>query len=157
MEQCITHYVLLLSKSEDQSLYIGSKKHVYTSQSHLFTVIFLFLVFYVLVNPAADILFQATKKHFADLYSLYGPQIFVLNLVKKQNKREELLTAEFQNAIEYLNRDIPNDLKITYYHQDMKALLKRDREEFLSTTSAFAKIAIEKLGFFCAKIDPLDK
>jgi phosphatidylinositol 3,5-bisphosphate 5-phosphatase len=108
-----------------------------------------------IVNSSADILFDATKKHFADLYSLYGPQILIINLVKKKekNKREEHLTEAFQQALEYLNRDIPEDLKITYYHQDMKALLKRDREEFLNLTNGFASKAINDLGFFCYKYD----
>ena len=108
------------------------------------------------MNPSFDIFFEASRKHFADLYSLYGPILFVLNLVKKNEstKREQYLTEEYQRALDAVNKDVPGDLKIIYYHQDMKALLKRDKEEFLNLTSSFAYVSLSKTGFFTAKRQP---
>ena len=106
------------------------------------------------MNQSADIYFEATKKHFADLYSLYGPNIFALNLVKKKEgtKREQYLTEAFQQSIDYINRTVPDNIKIIYYHQDMKALLKKDKEEFLNITNSFGLVCLSKIGFFCAKM-----
>jgi len=111
------------------------------------------------VNLSFDIYYEATKKHFADLYSLYGPLLFVLNLVKKNEttKREQHLTEGYQQAIDSVNKSLPKDLKIVYYHQDMKALLKRDKEEFLSLTNSFAHISISKTDFFSAQLLPKEK
>jgi len=111
------------------------------------------------VNLSFDIYFEATKKHFADLYSLYGPLLFVLNLVRKSEstKREQHLTEGYQQAIDAVNKSLPKDLKIVYYHQDMKALLKRDKEEFLTLTNSFAHISISKTDFFSAQLLPKEK
>ena len=111
------------------------------------------------MNPSADIYFEATRKHFADLYALYGPTLFALNLVKKKEgtKREQYLTEVYQQAIDYINLSVPNDLKVIYYHQDMKALLKRDKEEFLNVTNSFGLVCLSKIGFFCADISQKNK
>lgn len=107
-----------------------------------------------LANPSADIYFEATKKHFADLYSFYGPNIFALNLVKKKEgtKREQFLTEGFQQSIDHINLHVPDDIKVIYYHQDMKALLKKDKEEFLHLTNSFGLVCLSKIGFFCASM-----
>jgi len=108
------------------------------------------------VNLSFDIYYETTKKHFADLYSLYGPLLFVLNLVKKNEttKREQHLTEGYQQAIDAVNAHLPKDLKIVYYHQDMKALLKRDKEEFMNLTNSFSLVCLSKIGFFTAKLNP---
>lgn len=82
-----------------------------------------------------------------------------MNLVKKKEgtKREQYLTEGFQQAIDYVNLRVPDHLKIIYYHQDMKALLKKDKEEFLSVTNSFGLVCLSKIGFFCAKIPRFNK
>ncbi len=111
------------------------------------------------MNASADIYFDATKKHFADLYAMYGPTLFALNLVKKKEgtKREQHLTEMYQQAIDYINLNVPNDFKVIYYHQDMKALLKKDKEEFLNVTTSFGLVCLAKIGFFCANISRFNK
>lgn len=63
----------------------------------------------------------------------------------------------YQQAIDYLNIGIPDDFKIIYYHQDMKALLKRDKEDFLNVTNSFGLVCLSKIGYFSADISPNNK
>jgi hypothetical protein len=78
-----------------------------------------------------------------------------LNLVKKKEgtKREGFLTEGFQQSIDQINLHVPDDIKVIYYHQDMKALLKKDKEEFLHLTNNFGLVCLSKIGYFCASME----
>lgn len=71
---------------------------------------------------------MATKKHFHDLISRFGDQIFCLNLVKtvEAQKRESILVEEYQKAIDYVNKDFEEEpITIRLHNYDMKNILKK--------------------------------
>lgn len=67
----------------------------------------------------------ATKKHVADLFALYGKEIFMLNLVKLNEHipREQILADEFNQAITNVKEELEEG-DIGYLQFDMKATLK---------------------------------
>jgi len=76
----------------------------------------------------SDPYYLATKKHFYDLISRFGDQIFCLNLVKtvEAQKRETILADEYNTAIEYINKDFEEDpIYIRLLNYDMKNILKK--------------------------------
>lgn len=76
----------------------------------------------------SDPYYLATKKHFFDLISRFGDQIFCLNLVKttEAEKRETVLADVYNKAIEYINRDFDDDsVNIRLLNYDMKNFLKK--------------------------------
>ncbi|KAG7387273.1 hypothetical protein PHYBOEH_008319 [Phytophthora boehmeriae] len=62
-----------------------------------------------IVLNRVDPTYNATQKHFADLFSRYGSPIVALNLVKQSEKkeREVIVGNEYMNAVEYLNSFMP--------------------------------------------------
>ncbi len=50
----------------------------------------------------------------------------MINLVKSEEKtpREILLAEAFKAAIDYINAELPERLKVKYLHYDMKKALK---------------------------------
>ncbi|CAN4115571.1 unnamed protein product [Withania somnifera] len=68
-----------------------------------------------------DFKFEATKLHFEDLVQRYGNPIIILNLIKTCEKRprEMILRAEFANAIEFINKDLPEDERLRFLHWDI--------------------------------------
>lgn len=76
----------------------------------------------------SDPYYLATKKHFYDLISRFGDQIFCLNLVKvvEAQKRESILVEEYQKAIDYINKDFEEEpICIRLQNFDMKNILKK--------------------------------
>ena len=76
----------------------------------------------------SDPYYLATKKHFYDLISRFGDQIFCLNLVKtvEAQKRESILVEEYQKAIDYVNKDFEEEpITIRLHNYDMKNILKK--------------------------------
>ena len=76
----------------------------------------------------SDPYYLATKKHFYDLISRFGDQIFCLNLVKtvEAQKRETILADEYNVAVEYINKDFEDDpIYIKLKDYDMKNILKK--------------------------------
>lgn len=76
----------------------------------------------------SDSYYLATKKHFYDLVSRFGDQIFCLNLVKTVEavKREMILADEYNKAIEFINKDFEEDpIYIRLVNYDMKNFLKK--------------------------------
>ena len=60
-------------------------------------------------------------KHMNDLLARYGAPVFVVNLVKKREKRshESLLHGAFSRAVLYLNQFLPPPLRLRYVSFDM--------------------------------------
>ena len=61
-----------------------------------------------------DPTYQATEKHFADLFTRYSSPICVLNLVKQREKRprESVVGQDFSRAVEYINGTLPWEHKV---------------------------------------------
>ncbi|KRX00400.1 hypothetical protein PPERSA_03621 [Pseudocohnilembus persalinus] len=103
--------------------------------------------------------YLVSKKHIADLYALYGEQIFMINLVKSNEKvpREKLIADEYHRAMNTVNEHIPYNQKVKYLHFDMKLNLKRDKEEFLEKVYSLAFYSIMKTGVFLVQTSTLNK
>ena len=56
-----------------------------------------------------------------DLLARYGAPVFVVNLVKKREKRthESLLHGAFSRSVAYLNQFLPPALRLRYISFDM--------------------------------------
>lgn len=92
--------------------------------------------------------FVATKKHFADLMSDFGSPVFILNLLKKEERkpREVLLSAKYREALHSITRGMskPED-HIRYVEFDFRNQtrvvwneLTGIAEDVLATTGFFA-------------------
>lgn len=78
-----------------------------------------------------DIHFESTQKHFGGLVARYGLPILACNLTKKAKKfkSESLLNENYEGAVTYINRQLPENQQILYYHYDIK--MERRLELFL--------------------------
>ncbi|KAJ8441004.1 LOW QUALITY PROTEIN: hypothetical protein Cgig2_021368 [Carnegiea gigantea] len=65
--------------------------------------------------------YEATRLHFENLANRYGNPIIILNLIKTNEKRprESILRTEFANAIECINRDLPEENRLKFLHWDL--------------------------------------
>ena len=98
----------------------------------------------------SDIKFDATKRHFDNIFRRYGKPILVCNLTKKnekKNKQETLLNEWYENALNYINKDLNNDNKILYYHYDLKTL-RKDSKFYKKYCNESCKL-IRKTNLFC--------
>ncbi|GFP82126.1 phosphoinositide phosphatase sac4 [Phtheirospermum japonicum] len=68
-----------------------------------------------------DQTYEATRLHFEHLVKRYGNPIIILNLIKTNEKkpRESILRAEFANAIEVINKDLPEENRLKFLHWDL--------------------------------------
>lgn len=100
-----------------------------------------------------DPLYDATRKHFDDLFARYGGPVVVLNLVKSEERhpRETILRKEFGRAISFLNRHVyaSKDDNITYYPQDFKAKMHKGGRSFLKEMEPMMQTFVGITGF-CA-------
>jgi len=91
------------------------------------------------LNPKPDVclyntdpLYHTTALHFRQLMQRYGSPVFILNLVKRQEKkkRESLLSEEFEKAVHILNAGITDkEHAIRYIHFDFFQESKADHEK----------------------------
>ena len=74
------------------------------------------------------------------MFSRYGNAIFMINLVKKNEKtrREMILEEEFFKAVKFVNIDLPCNNQLKYLNYDMKNNLKKDKEEFVEKVHSIA-------------------
>ncbi|URE48886.1 SAC domain containing protein [Musa troglodytarum] len=81
--------------------------------------------------------YEATRLHFENLVKRYGNPIIILNLIKSREKkpRESLLRAEFANAIDFVNKDIPEERRLKFLHWDIQ---KHSRSSRGSTGEAIS-------------------
>jgi hypothetical protein len=80
-----------------------------------------------LVNNS-DPYYISSKKHYFDLISRFGDQIFCFNLVKNVEAvpRETILAKEYAAAIDCVIKDFEDEpAYIKYHHYDMKNSLKQ--------------------------------
>ena len=102
----------------------------------------------VLHQDLTDPLYKAIKRHFAQLMSKFSYPIYVFNLTKKNNHREQIVANEYQKAVnEVINADLPKPIKIQYHHYDVKAKKKEERNFPLGLFELY-KEAFSKIGFF---------
>ncbi|CAL9148470.1 unnamed protein product [Musa hybrid cultivar] len=103
--------------------------------------------------------FEATRLHFENLVNRYENPIIVLNMIKKQEKkpRESLLTEKLVDAINHINKDLPESDRLIYFHCDLQSICRRRSTEALALLCKVAACAMDLTGFFhCRRTPTMD-
>ncbi|KAG6513310.1 phosphoinositide phosphatase SAC3-like [Zingiber officinale] len=100
--------------------------------------------------------YHATRLHFENLSKRYGNPIIILNLIKSVEKkpRESILRSEFADAIEFINKNIPEERSLKYLHWDLH---KHSRSKAKNVLTLLGKVAVGTLkltGFFYCEMIP---
>ncbi|CAL9199062.1 unnamed protein product [Musa hybrid cultivar] len=100
--------------------------------------------------------YEATRLHFENLVKRYGNPIIILNLIKSREKkpRESLLRAEFANAIDFINKDIPEERRLKFLHWDIQKHSRRKVANVLELLGKVAAYALDLTGFFYCQVTP---
>ncbi|KAG4932259.1 hypothetical protein JHK87_046261 [Glycine soja] len=88
--------------------------------------------------------YQATRYHFENLVKRYGNPIIILNLIKTHEKkpRESILRQEFANAIDFINKDLSDENRLSKATNVLQLLGK------------VAAYALTLTGFFYCQTTP---
>lgn len=100
--------------------------------------------------------YEATRLHFENLAKRYGNPIIILNLIKTIEKkpRESILRAEFANAIEYINKDLPEEKRLKFLHWDLNKHSRSKATNVLLLLGKVAAYALTLTGFFYCRLLP---
>ncbi|XP_074280812.1 phosphoinositide phosphatase SAC4-like [Silene latifolia] len=100
-----------------------------------------------------DLNYEATRLHFENLAMRYGNPIIILNLIKtvERRPRESILRAEFANAIECINRDLPDEKRLKFLHWDLNKH-SRSKANVLVLLGKLAAYALTLTGFFYCQL-----
>ncbi|KAK4783205.1 hypothetical protein SAY86_007579 [Trapa natans] len=100
--------------------------------------------------------YEATKLHFENLVKRYGNPIIILNLIKTEEKkpRESILRAEFASAIDYINKDLPEENHLKFLHWDLHKHSRSKATNALSFLGKVATYALTLTGLFYCQISP---
>ncbi|KAJ8479227.1 hypothetical protein OPV22_022954 [Ensete ventricosum] len=100
--------------------------------------------------------YEATRLHFENLVKRYGNPIIILNLIKSREKkpRESLLRAEFANAIDFINKDIPEERRLKFLHWDIQKHSRRKVANVLELLGKVTAYALDLTGFFYCQVTP---
>ncbi|XP_024973436.1 phosphoinositide phosphatase SAC2-like isoform X1 [Cynara cardunculus var. scolymus] len=103
--------------------------------------------------------YEATRLHFQNLFMRYGNPIIILNLVKTREKkpRESLLRVEFANAIESINKDLPEESRLKFLHWDLNKYSRNRSTNVLALLGKVATYALNLTGFFYCQVNPISK
>ncbi|CAO2841635.1 unnamed protein product [Amaranthus hypochondriacus] len=100
--------------------------------------------------------YEATRLHFENLAKRYGNPIIILNLIKTIEKRprESILRGEFANAIEYINKDLPEENRLKFLHWDLNKHARSKATSVLLLLGKVAAYALTLTGFFYCRLLP---
>ncbi|CAN8244215.1 unnamed protein product [Cochlearia groenlandica] len=106
-----------------------------------------------------DLNYEATKLHFANLVERYGIPIIILNLIKTKERRprESILRSEFANAIDFINKDLPEENRLRFLHWDLHKHFQSKTANVLALLGKVAACALMLTGFFYYQITPAMK
>ncbi|KAL2936493.1 Phosphoinositide phosphatase SAC4 [Bienertia sinuspersici] len=102
--------------------------------------------------------YEATRLHFENLAKRYGNPIIILNLIKTVEKkpRESILRTEFANAIEHINKDLPEENRLKFLHWDLNKHARSKATNVLLLLGRVATYALMLTGFFYCRLLPFD-
>ncbi|CAH1425401.1 unnamed protein product [Lactuca virosa] len=100
--------------------------------------------------------YNATRLHFENLVKRYGNPIIILNLIKTKEKRprESLLRVEFANAIELINKDLPEENRLKFLHWDLNKYSRNKSTNVLALLGKVATYALNLTGLFYCQVIP---
>ncbi|KAL3623561.1 Phosphoinositide phosphatase sac4 [Castilleja foliolosa] len=103
-----------------------------------------------------DHAYEATRLHFEHLVRRYGNPIIILNLIKTNEKkpRESILRADFANAIEVINKDLPEEKRLKFLHWDLNKHSRSKDTNVLQLLGKVAAYALTLTGFFYCQVAP---
>lgn len=103
-----------------------------------------------------DETYEATRLHFENLVKRYGNPIIILNLIKTNEKkpRESILRTEFANAIEVINKDLPEENRLKFLHWDLHKHSRSKPTNVLLLLGRVATYALTMTGFFYCQLAP---
>ncbi|GFP97623.1 phosphoinositide phosphatase sac4 [Phtheirospermum japonicum] len=103
-----------------------------------------------------DQTYEATRLHFENLVNRYGNPIIILNLIKTNEKkpRESILRTEFANAIEVINKDLPEENRLKFLHWDLHKHSRSKATNVLLLLGKVAAYALMLTGFFYCQATP---
>ncbi|KAI4377032.1 hypothetical protein MLD38_014727 [Melastoma candidum] len=103
-----------------------------------------------------DQTYEATRLHFENLVDRYGNPIIILNLIKTEEKkpRESILRAEFANAIDFINKDFPEENRLRFLHWDLHKHSQSKATNALLFLGKVAAYALTLTGFFYYLVSP---
>ncbi|KAL9260273.1 Phosphoinositide phosphatase SAC4-like protein [Drosera capensis] len=98
--------------------------------------------------------YEATRLHFQNLVERYGNPIIILNLIKTNEKkpRESILRTEFANAIEVINKDLPEESRLRFLHWDLNKHTRSKATNVLLLLGKVAAYALTLTGFFYCQL-----
>ncbi|KAK9705737.1 hypothetical protein RND81_07G078100 [Saponaria officinalis] len=104
-----------------------------------------------------DLNYEATRLHFENLAMRYGNPIIILNLIKTMERkpRESILRAEFANAIECINKDLPEEKQLKFLHWDLSKHSRSKAGNVLLPLGKLAAYALTLTGFFYCRLLPV--
>lgn len=100
--------------------------------------------------------YEATRLHFENLAQRYGNPIIILNLIKTNEKkpRESILRAEFANAIEAINKNLPEENRLKFLHWDLHKHSRSKGANVLVLLGKVAAYALTLTSFFYCQVSP---
>ncbi|KAJ4883573.1 Phosphoinositide phosphatase SAC4 [Raphanus sativus] len=112
-----------------------------------------------IVLSKRDLNFEATRLHFENLVERYGNPIIILNLIKTKERRprESILRAEFANAIDFINKDLPEENRLRFLHWDLHKHFQSKTANVLALLGKVATCALMLTGFFYYQVTPAMK
>ncbi|CAA7030021.1 unnamed protein product [Microthlaspi erraticum] len=112
-----------------------------------------------IVLSKRDLNYEATRLHFENLVERYGIPIIILNLIKTKERRprESILRAEFANAIDFINKDLPEEYRLRFLHWDLHKHFQSKTANVLALLGKVATCALMLTGFFYYQVTPAMK
>ncbi|KAJ0261280.1 Phosphoinositide phosphatase SAC4 [Hirschfeldia incana] len=112
-----------------------------------------------IVLSKRDLNYEATRLHFENLVERYGIPIIILNLIKTKERRprESILRAEFANAIDFINKDLPEENRLRFLHWDLHKHFQSKTANVLALLGKVAACALMLTGFFYYEVTPAMK
>ncbi|CAH8392882.1 unnamed protein product [Eruca vesicaria subsp. sativa] len=109
-----------------------------------------------IVLSKRDLNYEATRLHFENLVERYGIPIIILNLIKTKERRprESVLRAEFANAIDFINKDLPEENRLRFLHWDLHKHFQSKTANVLALLGKVATCALMLTGFFYYQVTP---
>ncbi|KAF8113397.1 hypothetical protein N665_0050s0053 [Sinapis alba] len=109
-----------------------------------------------IVLSKRDLSYEATRLHFENLVERYGIPIIILNLIKTKERRprESILRAEFANAIDFINKDLPEENRLRFLHWDLHKHFQSKTANVLALLGKVATCALMLTGFFYYQVTP---
>ncbi|KAI3902155.1 hypothetical protein MKW92_008564 [Papaver armeniacum] len=91
--------------------------------------------------------YEATRLHFENLVKRYGNPIIILNLIKSL-----FSVTEFANAIEFINKDLPEENRLRFLHWDLSRHSRSKATNVLEVLGRVAANALDLTDFFLCEV-----